>query len=473
MTAPRLETEVCVVGGGPAGSTYAQRLAQLGHRVLVLERSTFPRPHVGEALTPEIWPLLEFLGVRDAVEAAGFLCTTQARVRWVDEEERLVELEAGDPGLTVERSRFDELLLDRAKAAGAAVLEAAIARRPQRTRSGWQVEVSAGSEPVLVDARFVADASGRSSVLGGRREPTSPRTLAIHGSWRLDRAGDVETRVAAAREAWFWAARLPDGSVSAMAFVDPELLHRHAGGKRGLERLYLRLLDEAGLLAGFGDGRLEGAVAACDATCYLDPEPIGEDWIKLGEAAFAIDPLSSAGVRAAIQSALAGSVATHTLLSDGGDAAAALAFYRDAQRHSAEQHRAWAAGFYAQHRLHRDAPFWRRRSAELAEPAQARPQGDLRDLLPDSVRLAPGAALVAVPCAVGDRVELRRALAHPSLERPVAYLAGVELAPLVEGLEQAPTLEEAVLGWAAEMPLERALGVADWLGRHGLLAAAP
>ena len=35
--------EVCVIGAGPAGSTFAARMAQLGHQVDLIERQRFPR----------------------------------------------------------------------------------------------------------------------------------------------------------------------------------------------------------------------------------------------------------------------------------------------------------------------------------------------------------------------------------------------------------------------------------------------
>ena len=48
MTAPFV-----VVGGGPAGAVAAARLAQLGERVIVLEKDEFPRFRIGESLLPQ------------------------------------------------------------------------------------------------------------------------------------------------------------------------------------------------------------------------------------------------------------------------------------------------------------------------------------------------------------------------------------------------------------------------------------
>ena len=40
--------DAVIIGGGPAGSTAATMLARRGRRVLVLEKETFPRFHIGE-----------------------------------------------------------------------------------------------------------------------------------------------------------------------------------------------------------------------------------------------------------------------------------------------------------------------------------------------------------------------------------------------------------------------------------------
>jgi flavin-dependent dehydrogenase len=75
----RVEAEVCVLGGGPGGSSAARKLALLGHRVVVVERAAFPRAHIGESLPASVLPLLDVLGVRERVERAGFLRPAKSR----------------------------------------------------------------------------------------------------------------------------------------------------------------------------------------------------------------------------------------------------------------------------------------------------------------------------------------------------------------------------------------------------------
>ncbi|WP_441246889.1 flavin-dependent monooxygenase QhpG [Kitasatospora sp. McL0602] len=479
-----VETEVCVIGAGPAGAVCAKRLAELGHQVLVVERHRFPRPHIGEALTPAVWPLLDALGLRPAVLGVlgegGFRAATETWLRWSDDQARIVRLSPGAPGLTVDRARFDHLLLDAVRTAGAQVLQPATAGCPRRTTSGWSVPLRTAGAVDRVDCRFLVDASGRSLALGsGSRRPTGPRTLALHATWRGSSVsssaagGPVAgpaTRVSAGPEGWCWGTVLPDGSFRAMAFTDPQTLRRYGTGQAALAACYQHLLRDSDLLAGLTAPMLVSRVAACDATGYADPDPVTEYSIRIGEAAFALDPLSSSGVDKAMQSAMAAAVTVHTLLTPEQDRSAplALAYYRENQRRSVDQHTAWAAAHYDEQRTHRACPFWQLRARPGAElPADAAPLAPL----PAQVRLSPAARLVDTPCVVDDRIELRRALAHPALPRPVAYVAGVELAPLLTPIQHPPfpDLADLLRAWSDRLPPGQATAVVRWLHRHGIL----
>ena len=68
--APR-QCDVLVIGGGPAGSTVAPLLAEMGYSVVLLDKARHPRFHIGESLLPANLPLFERLGVGDEVRAIG------------------------------------------------------------------------------------------------------------------------------------------------------------------------------------------------------------------------------------------------------------------------------------------------------------------------------------------------------------------------------------------------------------------
>ena len=62
--------DVIVIGGGPGGSSAATFVAMQGHRVLLLERETFPRHQIGESLLPvTIHGICKMLGVEPRARA--------------------------------------------------------------------------------------------------------------------------------------------------------------------------------------------------------------------------------------------------------------------------------------------------------------------------------------------------------------------------------------------------------------------
>src|SRR5882724_13235169 len=70
---PHYDFDTIIVGGGPGGSTTGAFLARAGLKVLLLEKETFPRFHIGESLLPFGNDVLKASGAWPKVEAAGFI----------------------------------------------------------------------------------------------------------------------------------------------------------------------------------------------------------------------------------------------------------------------------------------------------------------------------------------------------------------------------------------------------------------
>lgn len=64
--------DVAIVGAGPAGAASAIHLARGGQRVVVVDRSAFPRDKpCAEYLSPAAEPLLRALGIADLLDAGS------------------------------------------------------------------------------------------------------------------------------------------------------------------------------------------------------------------------------------------------------------------------------------------------------------------------------------------------------------------------------------------------------------------
>ncbi|MCP5067982.1 MAG: FAD-binding protein [bacterium] len=116
----RQTVDVIVIGGGPAGTTVSTLLQRMGHRCLILEKSSFPRYHIGESLIPDTFHTLERLGLLPAMRESAF--PVKRSVRFVSpsgtasEPFFFSETIDGPRASTwqVERSEFDRLCLDHA-----------------------------------------------------------------------------------------------------------------------------------------------------------------------------------------------------------------------------------------------------------------------------------------------------------------------------------------------------------------------
>jgi flavin-dependent dehydrogenase len=467
MTAA-IAADICVLGGGPAGAVVARRLAELGHDTLLVDRSSGDSPPRAESLAPSIVPILESLRLYGEIEAAIFARERRALLVW--ESDAVQEKSfASAPSLLIERTRFDANLRRAAARAGVRLMPAARARAPQRRPSGgWTVPVATADGTVIITARFLVDARGKR-----RRDCPdvgTPRTAAISASWDPPDRSFVETRIEAGADAWSWGSPMPDGGYAATVFLDAERI----AGASTLSRAetYRRLLAQSRLLAVLLRGEMIGPVRVRDASDRIGADLIGHDFVRVGEAAVAIDPLSSQGIQDAILSAIQASAAVHTLLSSGCDPAPALEFYRERRQSAATSSRRAAARLYRA-QFNRDT-FWRRRSSAMEDPTADRtPPVRNATALPARVHLSPALELVDVPVLSGALIRRERALRHPRLGHPVAYLGGVALAPLVDAAGTAAATDEILARWTRRMPPETARKIIDWMWGVGILDPQP
>jgi flavin-dependent dehydrogenase len=360
--------DVAVIGGGPAGSVCAARLASRGRSVVVFERDRHPRFHLGESLLPNSLGVLEAVGAIDEVRARFMI---KRGARFVDGADpgravRYAFAEAfrakWDHAFQVPRDEFDALLFRRAAECGAELRE-----EWEATRVVWAGTRAIGAEARAgdgsmhaVQARFVVDASGRNALIARaagdvERIVHLDRTALftqVRGAWRDlgDREGDIQIVVfghGPNDRGWFWLIPFADGRTSVGAVVSSEWVRAHRGCG-GPEALFDAAVGASPTLVRMLDGaeRCFSPRATADFSFRVGAL-CGNGWVALGDASGFIDPLFSTGAHLAMHGALHAADAIDEALSSDDLGRARFEAWEREQRSGAQLFVGAVQAFYA------------------------------------------------------------------------------------------------------------------------------
>lgn len=352
--------DFAVAGGGPAGSAAAISLAQRGHRVVLFESERFPRFHIGESLLSTVNGAFDELGVRDAIEAAGFPRKWGARLlthdgrsgRGVDFAESR-EIETPETW-QVCREAFDRILLDRARAAGADVREGVRVTDFRFEKDGVAVESETDGRRDAVRVRAVVDATGRRGLLAKklalRKDEPLLANIAIYSHYRGvprlagDRPNDI--RIVACEDAgWFWLIPISDDLMS-VGVVLPKRLFQQLPAGTNEERLARAIAGTPVVAELMKDAERAWPVRAEKDFSYSASSYAGDRWLLAGDAGSFLDPVFSTGVSIALESGMEAAAALDGASAAGDFSAARFRAFSDRQRRRFEVFRRYVVGFY-------------------------------------------------------------------------------------------------------------------------------
>ena len=347
------QTDVLVIGGGPAGSTVATLLARRGHHVTLIEKDRHPRFHIGESLLPANLPLFDQLGVAEQVRAIGMQKWGAEFISpWDGRQQDFRFAEAWDKSMPyayqVRRSQFDEILIRNAAQAGAEVIEHCRVRSVEFALDKAAADADRGvrieaehqdGRRQRWQARYLVDASGRdtflSSALGAKRRNRRHNSAAMFahfsGAARHsdERAGHIS--IYWFDHGWFWFIPLHDGATSVGAVVWPYYLKSRSAP---VDEFFLATIALCAPLAQrLATATLISEVEATGNYSYSSTRTHGQGYLLLGDAYAFIDPVFSSGVMLAMNSAFVGADAVDACLRTPARARAALrAFDRSVRR---------------------------------------------------------------------------------------------------------------------------------------------
>ena len=364
------KVDVLVVGAGPCGCAAALTFLRYARcRVALIEGGHHEHPRVGETVSAALRPLLDFLGASTAIDAAA--CTMpgySSRAAWgVDDVLTRDSLFSGrGANQHLDRRRFDATLAHLVAERGGLLAQGAWLRRIERCGDKWRVQVEEQGSERVFEATQVIDATGRRAAFA-RRAGAEIRSIdslvAVVQRWRQPDARAMEraTLVESCETGWWYGAPLPDGHGVLAFMTDADLLKRL---RLTSATAFDAALAQTRSMRKFVHGRTH---ARCPAVTPAGSQvlscPVGEAWVAAGDAALAIDPLSSLGIGRAIASGIEAARIVDERLHGGDELASG--YVADTRAHLdafLTQRRA----IYGDERRWPDSLFWQRRRDPLS-----------------------------------------------------------------------------------------------------------
>ena len=310
--------DVIIIGAGPAGCATALFLHRRGYRVVVLDQARFPRDKVcGEFISPAADPILEELGLMDAIEQTSPVRLKGVAISAYGRKALCIDYPPHPrdarpmASLSLPRFVFDHLLVGRLRREGIELRE--VHKVDDLIfEKGSVVGVKARDNDqtsLTLKARMVVDAGGRNSVslrrLNLKRASATRGKIALAAHWAGAQLPQNYCTMHISPPGYTGMASVGSDLLNVVLVVDSELVK----GKE-LKSFYTQAVLSNPLRRECLDGAvLKDQVRTVDSLAYdVKPVPCG-GLLLVGDAMGFIDPFTGEGIYLSLRSAqLAGEV---------------------------------------------------------------------------------------------------------------------------------------------------------------------
>lgn len=360
--------DVVVTGGGPAGSACAQVLAKAGHRVVLLESGDGTSFRVGEGLPPAAKPLLRDLGCWDAFLADGHAPSYGNQSAWGMNYVQSTDFihNPNGHGWHLDRARFDGMLRQKAEEVGVTLWEnTTLDALAQNEDDTWSLQLS-GTHSGKITCSILVDATGRRAVIArkmGVKRILEDRLIAFYALFEADESGDEDsmTLIEAVANGWWYTALLPSGKRIVVFFTEGNTrIAKQAQSTAGFLELLGASIHLTRRLAAFNYLPVTAPQGTGADSSRLE-KFYGENWLAVGDAATAFDPLSSQGMLTALYGGLKAGEAINARLAGktgqleqyGAQLTSVFEYYLQQRKQ-----------YYAREQRWEKEPFWQSRHPE-------------------------------------------------------------------------------------------------------------
>lgn len=312
-----MDSDVVVIGAGPAGAAISAILSQNNFSVTVLEKSTFPRFSIGESLLPQCMVYLKEAGLLDCIPPdlfqvkKGALFTRGSQTSKIDFSDKFTS----GPSETwqVMRSDFDEILINKSAEFGTRLIFDAEVKSVSFSENSASLSYSKDGQEKEISTKFVVDASGGAMVLPRLMNAVSqPKIskLALFAHFQGDQRSTEESENILISinpknsKIWYWGIPLKDDLISVGVVTDLETLNNYDGNDS--EKFQKVIAEEPNLSRRLKNANPIRAVKKIVGYEAAVKSVHGDRFLLIGNAGGFIDPIFSSGITVALKSAVIG-----------------------------------------------------------------------------------------------------------------------------------------------------------------------
>ncbi len=339
-------TDVIIIGGGPAGSVLGCYLSKMGISNTIIEKVMHPRPHIGESLvssTVRIFDELDFLPVmeeQDFVRKYGAAWhPTQGRGEfYIEFAEFPQEGVNQDYTYHVDRATFDHLLLQHARMLGSKVIQGVGVKEVLFDEDDYArgVVVDIDGVHAELEAKYVADCSGRGTILGNQRrlrekDPLFNQFAVTAHFENVVRSHDPKTAdyihiyFLPVERGWAWQIPIDEKTTSIGVVTERSVFQESRQRKE--EWFFEHIATTPDLAKAMENAKQVDDFNTEADYSYAMREFVGNGWLLVGDSARFVDPIFSSGISIAAESAKYAALQIQESIEAGDRSAEALKPY--------------------------------------------------------------------------------------------------------------------------------------------------